>query len=141
MLAVFLWLLAATIFIIIEIVTLGLTSIWFAGGAIVASIAAAFDLGFITQLILFAVVAVLLLMSTRPLVAKRLMNRTIKTNVESLIGEQALVKEEIDNKKGTGVALLNGQEWTARALEENTVISVGTTVTVEKITGVRLIVK
>lgn len=141
MLAVFLWLLAATIFIIIEIVTLGLTSIWFAGGAIVASIAAAFDLGFITQLILFAVVAVLLLMSTRPLVAKRLMNRTVKTNVESLIGEQALVKEEIDNKKGTGVALLNGQEWTARSLEENTVISVGTTVTVEKITGVRLIVK
>ena len=61
MLAVFLWLLAAAVFIIIEIVTLGLTSIWFAGGAIVAAVAAAFDTDILIQLILFAIVSVVLL--------------------------------------------------------------------------------
>ena len=70
MLAVFLWLLAAAIFIVIEIVTLGLTSIWFAGGSIVAAIGAAFQLDFLVQLILFAIVSVLLLIFTRPIVNK-----------------------------------------------------------------------
>lgn len=141
MLAVFLWLLAAAVFIIIELVTLGLTSIWFAGGAIIAGIGAAFNIGFIGQLLLFAVVSVLLLIFTRPWATKHMMNRTVKTNVDSLIGKQAQVKEEIDNKKGQGTAVINGQEWMARSENDDNIIPVGTNVTIQRISGVKLIVK
>ena len=141
MLAVFLWLLAAAIFIIIEIVTLGLTSIWFAGGAIVAAIAAAFQVDLLIQLILFAVISAVLLIFTRPVARKHLTTKTVKTNVESLIGEEAIVKEEINNLEEQGVAVLNGQEWTARAMDNATIIPAGTKVTVQRISGVKLIVK
>lgn len=140
MLAVFLWLLAAAIFIVIEIVTLGLTSIWFAGGAIVAAIGAALKAGFIVQLILFAVVSVVLLIFTRPIVAKRMMGKTVKTNVDSLIGKKGLVKQKIDNLKEQGMVVINGQEWTARSAEEDHIIEEGTTVIIQKISGVKLIV-
>ena len=141
MLAVFLWLVAAAIFIVIEIVTLGLTSIWFAGGSIVAAIGAAFQLDFLVQLILFAIVSVLLLIFTRPIAAKHLTSKTVKTNVESLVGKEAIVKEEINNLKEEGVAFLNGQEWTARSEDKERVIPAGTKVIVQKISGVKLIVK
>ena len=141
MLAVFLWLLAAAAFIIIEIVTLGLTSIWFAGGAIVAGIGAALQVNFTMQLVLFTAVSVLLLIFTRPLATKHMMQHTTKTNVDSLVGAEAIVQEEINNRKGQGVALLNGQEWTARSEDDNVIIKAGTTVVVQKISGVKLIVK
>ncbi|MBO8463280.1 MAG: NfeD family protein [Firmicutes bacterium] len=141
MLAVFLWLLAAAAFIVIEIVTLGLTSIWFAGGAIVAGIGAAFSADIMIQLILFAVVSVILLIFTRPLAAKHITGQTTKTNVDSLIGKEAIVKEEINNRKGQGVAVVNGQEWTARTEDDDNIIEAGATVTIQKISGVKLIVK
>lgn len=141
MLAVFLWLLAAAAFIVLEIITLGLTSIWFAGGAVIASIGAAFGLDIMIQLILFAAVSVILLIFTRPLAAKHVTGHTTKTNVDSLIGKEAIVKEEINNREGQGVALVNGQEWTARTEDDEQIIKAGTTVTIQKISGVKLIVK
>lgn len=141
MLAVFLWLLAAAAFIVIEIVTLGLTSIWFAGGAIIASIGAAFSVDIMIQLILFAAVSIILLIFTRPLAAKHITGHTTKTNVDSLIGKEVIVQEEINNRKGTGIALVNGQEWTARTEDDDSIIKAGTTATIQKISGVKLIVK
>lgn len=135
------WLLLAAIFIVVEIITLGLTTIWFAGGAFVAAIAAACGAGLTIQILLFVVIAVVLLIFTRPLAVKHLDSKTEKTNAEALIGQTAIVLKEIDNLKETGLAKINGMEWTARAKEETVIIPEGEAVRIVEIQGVKLIVE
>lgn len=134
------WLVIAAIMIISEIVSLGLTSIWFAGGALIAALAAHLGAHWAVQLVIFAAVSMVLLIFTRPIVAKRMIKEPVKTNVESLIGQRAVVKEDVDNLKGTGMVVLNGIEWTARAAED-VVIEKDSSVEIVEIKGVKLIVK
>ncbi len=135
------WLLLAAIFIVIEIITLGLTTIWFAGGAFVAAIAAACGANLVIQIILFVVVSVVLLFLTRPIAVKHLNANTEKTNAEALVGAKAVVLEEINNLKETGKAKVNGMEWTARAKSDDEIIPVDSMVTITEISGVKLIVE
>lgn len=135
------WLLLAAILIVTEIVSLGLTTIWFAGGAFVAAIAAIGGANLVVQIILFFVVSIGLLLITRPLAVKHLDSKTEKTNAEGLIGKTAVVLQEINNLKETGQAKINGMEWTARAKNNEDVILVGTAVKVVEIQGVKLIVE
>lgn len=135
------WLLMAAIFIVVELVTLGLTTIWFAGGAFIAAIAGALGAGLAIQVILFLVVSILLLVLTRPLAVKHLDSKIEKTNSEALIGQTAVVIQEINNINGVGQAKINGMEWTARAKNEEDIIPVGTSVKVVEIAGVKLIVE
>lgn len=139
--AVVSWLLLAAIFIVIELVSLGLTSIWFAGGAFVAAIAAVAGANMVVQVVLFAIVSIVLVVLTRPLAMKHLNNKTEKTNVEGLIGMNAVVLQEINNLQETGQAKINGMEWTARAKDNKDVIPVGTVVKIVEIQGVKLIVE
>jgi membrane protein implicated in regulation of membrane protease activity len=134
------WLAVAAVMIIAEIASMGLTSIWFAGGALVAAIIAQCGGHWALQLVCFAAVSVVLLIFTRPLFAKHIMKTNEKTNVESLIGEKAIVKERIDNVKAEGAAMVNGLEWTARSADD-TVIEAGSTVEIVEVRGVKLIVK
>lgn len=134
------WLAIVVVMAIIEIITLGLTTIWFAGGALVAFIASLFGAGFVIQVVLFVAVSVTLLAATRPLAVKYLNKNMESTNAESLIGKLAVVKEEIDNLNARGHVSVNGQEWTARAVEEK-VIPEGVTVEIVEISGVKLLVK
>ena len=134
------WLAVAIVLLVVEIITLGLTTIWFAGGALVACVAAALQADFLVQVILFLVVSVMLLFFTRP-VAMRYMNKNrTKTNSESLVGKEAVVLQEINNLKASGQVQLNGIEWTARAENMEDVIEKGAIVYVKKIEGVKLIV-
>ena len=134
------WLAVAIVLLVVEIITLGLTTIWFAGGALVACIAAALQADFLVQMILFLVVSVVLLFFTRP-VAIRYMNKNrTKTNSESLVGKEAVVLQEINNLKASGQVQLNGIEWTARAENMEDVIEKGAIVCIKKIEGVKLIV-
>ncbi len=135
------WLLLAAIFIVIEIITLGLTTIWFAGGAFVAAIAAACGANLVVQIILFVVVSLVLLFVTRPIAVKHLNANTEKTNAEALVGAKAVVLEEINNLKETGKAKVNGMEWTARAKSDDEIIPVDSMVTITEISGVKLIVE
>ncbi|MBQ4058753.1 MAG: NfeD family protein [Lachnospiraceae bacterium] len=139
--AVLCWLLMAAIFIVIELVTLGLTTIWFAGGAFVAAVAAALGADLVIQVILFLVVSIVLLVLTRPIAVKHLDANIEKTNSEALIGQTAVVIQEINNLDGVGQAKVNGMEWTARAKKEDEIIPVGTNVTIVEISGVKLIVE
>lgn len=134
------WLVVAAIMIVAEIVTLGLTSIWFAGGALVAALASHLGAHWAVQLVIFAAVSMVLVICTRPIVAKRMMKETEKTNVEGLIGQKALVKENIDNLKSIGTVLVNGLEWTARSVDD-AIIEKDTTVEIVEVKGVKLIVK
>ena len=135
------WLVVLIVLLLVEIATLGLTTIWFAGGALVACVAALLHASIWVQIVLFLVVSVLLLLFTRP-VAVRYMNKNrTKTNVDSMAGKEAVVTEDIDNLKAQGVVQVNGLEWTARAENNQDVIPKGSVVEVTRVDGVKLIVR
>ena len=138
---VFIWLAILTFFLVAEAVTVQLTTIWFAGGAFVAIIAAAFNAPLYVQITLFLIVSVVLLLFTRPIAMKYFNKDRIRTNAESLIGRQAVVTEEIDNLPATGSVSINGQEWTARCVMDGIKIPKGTVVIIRAISGVKLIVE
>lgn len=135
------WLVLFVVLVIIEMISLGLTTIWFAGGALIAFIAAVLGAPIPVQIILFFGVSILLLLFTRPIVVKHLAKNKVKTNVDSLVGQTAVVTKTIDNIQAQGQVVVNGQEWTARSQEENVVIEEGKKVTIIQISGVKLIVK
>ncbi len=134
------WIILLCLFILIEIATLGLTTIWFAGGALVAFIAALLGFDIVVQVILFFAISIVLLIFTRPVATKYFNANRVATNSESLIGSRAKVIEPIDNINNTGTVLLNGLEWTARAMD-NKVIPKDAIVKVVKISGVKAIVE
>ncbi len=134
------WLIFFVILLGIEIATLALTTIWFAGGALVAFLVSLFGAGIEVQLTVFVVVSFLLLFFTRPWASRYINKKTVKTNVDSLIGRTARVTEEINNDQGTGTAVVGGQEWTARASDRADVYLPGELVTIKGVRGVKLIV-
>lgn len=135
------WLALLIIFVVVECLTVGLVSIWFAGGALVAMVLAMAGAGAIWQDIMFLVVSGLLLILTRPFVKKYLLNKRTKTNYQSVIGEVAKVTEKIDNYNQTGAAFVDGKEWTARSAEDKVILEAGSLVEVTAIEGVKIIVK
>lgn len=134
------WIIAAVVLLIIEAATMGLTTIWFAGGCIAALVLALLGLPLWAQAGVFACVSVLLLFLTRPLAVRFLGVRSVPTNADSLIGQEAVVLERVDNLQGTGRVLIRGQEWTARAVRNEVEIDKDEIVTVRSIEGVKLIV-
>lgn len=135
------WLLAAAAFLVLEMLTMGLTSIWFAGGALVGAVVARMGLSLGIQVAAFVVVSIVLLMLTRPLAGKYLNSRTVKTNADSLVGEDCVVTQTIDNLKAQGQVLIRGQVWTARSTKEDLVIPEDSRVKVIEISGVKLMVE
>ena len=135
------WLIVLIICIGIEIPTMGLTTIWFAGGALVAIFAAIVGAPIWLQAVIFIVVSLLLLFFTRPIAVKYFNKDRVKTNVESMVGRQAIVISEIDNLQSIGQVTVSGQEWSARSADERVKIAVGAVVTVVAINGVKLIVR
>lgn len=135
------WLGALILFIIIEIATTSLTTIWFAGGSLAAFLANVLNAPLWLQIVLFIVVSLVLLIFTRPIMLKAMKSGELKTNVDSLIGKQAKVTENISNIDDTGTAVVNGQEWTARNVVLGEVIEAGEIVEIVEISGVKLIVK
>ncbi len=133
------WLIIMAVLILLEIITLGLTTIWFAFGALAAFIASLCGADLILQIIVFFVISLITLIFTRPFALKYFNKDRIRTNAESLIGEKARVVERIDNINASGRVMLNGQEWMART-SDGDIIDAGRTVTVNSISGVKLIV-
>ena len=134
------WLIAFIILAVIEIITQGLTTIWFAVGAVVAAIATALGAPFLVQLLLFATVSLLLLIFIRATAVSFFNKGRIRTNAEGLVGKQAIVTEDIDNLKATGQVVINGQEWSARSVNDMLCIEKGAVVVVHAIQGVKLLV-
>lgn len=134
------WFAIAAVLMVIEIATLGLTTIWFAAGALVAGFLNMAGIGIWGQLTAFVIVALILLFMTRPIAFKYLNSQTKKTNVDSLIGEICLVTATIDNLKGTGQVVIRGQEWTARSVN-GSLIDEGSKVRIAAISGVKLMVE
>lgn len=136
-----LWLILLAVLLVTEAVTVGLTTIWFAGGALAAAIASGLGAGILIQWILFLSISVVLLIFTRPL-AVRYMNRGVeKTNVDSLIGKRAVVIQKINNLEQTGQVRINDIEWMARSLSDDMHIPENAIVVIEDVQGVKLIVR
>ena len=135
------WLILIAVLLVIEILTMGLTTIWFAGGALVAFILAYVGLGLPVQIIVFLVVSIALLFLTRPIAMKFFNQERQKTNADSLIGQKAVVLERIDTLHGVGRAEVNGMEWSAKTYDADGIIEAGEVVTIKGIQGVKLIVK
>ncbi len=134
------WLIAAVVFLVIEIITLSLASIWFIGGALAGALMASLGFSIWVQILAFAVVTILLLVLIAPVVRSNLKSKKQATNIDSLIGQPCLVTQGIDNLKSQGQVDLKGQIWTARSFSDDVTIQEGQKVIVQKISGVKLIV-
>lgn len=135
------WLVLFVVLLIIEILTMGLTTIWFAGGALVAFVSGVLGFGLVVQIAVFLIVSIILLVLTRPLAVKYFNQERQKTNAESLISEHALVTEDIDTLQAKGRVEVRGQEWSAKTDEPDGKIAHDQIVVVEGIQGVKLIVR
>ena len=135
------WLVVLVVFVAIELNTMALTTIWFAGGALAAFFAAFAGLSLKIQLVIFLAVSLLMLIFTRPFASKFINKGTVKTNADGLIGKKARVTAEISNQLSLGAAVVGGQEWTARTTEDDCTVPVGTMVLIKEIRGVKLIVE
>ncbi|MCI8823344.1 MAG: NfeD family protein [Lachnospiraceae bacterium] len=136
-----LWLGLVIILLIIEIATMGLTTIWFAGGAMAAFFSTFFGATPATQRTIFLVLSLALLVVTRPAAVKYMRGSRVKTNAESLIGRLAVVTAEINNLAQSGEVIISDVSWTARSRMDSNVIPVGSKVKICAIEGVKLIVE
>ena len=133
------WFGIAVVCAVIEGMTLGLTTVWFALSAVLMIFVSMLPPPFYVQCVLFALVALLLLFFTRPIALKLLHAKREKTNADSLIGKKAVVLQTITEWE-KGQVKINGAVWTAAAVD-GAVIPAGDECIIEKIEGVTLIVK
>ena len=135
------WLATMIALIIIEIITVGFTTIWFAIGALAAILVSALGGGTIFQITVFLIVSFIMLIFTRPFAVKYINKSKIKTNYEGIIGKVVRITKDVDNINETGCAVVNGQEWTVRTLIDGRKIEAGKLAKVVDIKGVKLIVE
>lgn len=133
------WIVLLVLFLILEAATVQLVSAWFALGALCALLANLCGVGVVWQVVLFLVVSAICLIATRPLAKKMTATKIQKTNADRCIGAEAVVLEEINNLKSTGLVKAMGNTWTARS-EDGSVIPKDAVVIVRKMEGVKLIV-
>ncbi len=133
------WLAALILFAVIEGMTVGLVSIWFALGAAGGLIASAITENIWVQIIVFLVVSLAALLVIRPLAARSAKGKQEATNADRVIGQEGVVTEEIEDLRAKGQVKVGGSVWTARTEGEGT-IPEGTVVKVLRIEGVKLIV-
>lgn len=138
------WLAVAIALAVVELSTVQLVSIWFAAGAAVTAIIKAVfpSIGVPWQFLIFVILSVGLLIATRPFVKKFLSRRKEeqKTNLELIIGKEAIVVEAIDNIKAEGAIKINGVVWSARSLDDSQ-IPLETVVILKEISGNKAIVE
>lgn len=136
-----LWLVVIIAFVAIELTTVTLTSIWFAAGGLAGLLVAMLNGHLVVQIIAFLVVAFGLLAATRSWADKFLDGKKQSTNADRAIGEEVRVTERVSNLDRTGRAVVLGQDWAVRAVDDDIIIEKGELVRVLQIKGVKLIVE
>ncbi|WP_146906360.1 NfeD family protein [Cellulomonas aerilata] len=134
------WLGAALLLIAIEVLTLDLVLLMFAGGAVAAGIANLLGASLPVQILVFAAVSVLLLVSLRPWLLRHLRTRVplVETNAAAQVGRQAIVVQDVDVHGGR--VKLSGEVWSARAAREGVVFPAGAELRVVRIDGATAVV-
>jgi len=134
------WFVAIIVFAVIEASTVQFVSIWFAGGSLCAFIASLLGASELIQWIVFVLASALLLIFTRPLVKKLMKKDKAVTGTDLLIGKTAVMTKETDNLGDQGEAKADGKYWTVKSFDGQP-IQKDVVVTIEKIEGVKLIVR
>lgn len=134
------WLIIFVVFAALELVSLGMTCIWFAIGALAACVSSLFTDNWMIQAFVFIIITVVVLVFLRPIAIKHINGKAEKTNVDSIIGRKAKVIADIDNINATGMVVIDGMEWTARSVDGG-IITKDTLVEVVSVEGVKAIVK
>lgn len=135
----FVWLGIIILTLLIEIITQGLTTIWFSIGAAVAAIVNNWAPPLWIQIAVFCVVSILFMLLARPFAQRMMRNVITPTNIDQLLQEEGIVIETINNESGTGHIRLRDIEWIARS-EDGSVIPEGDRVQILRIDGVTLTV-
>lgn len=135
----YIWVGIAVLFIIIEALTLALTTVWFALGALVGMVCALLGLPWLWQVLLFLVASLVLFIFTRPVAIRYWRVGKEKTNVEGLAGMKAKVLQDVE-PMGTGLIKVNGQEWTA-VTDGDKSIGAGAVVEILEVRGVKAVVR
>jgi membrane protein implicated in regulation of membrane protease activity len=134
------WLVLTVVLAVFEIMTLGLSTIWFAIGALCAFVASLLGASIPMQIVIFIVVSVVALLLVRPLSVKYFNNRVTPTNIDAVIGRKVKVTKVIDNDNETGTVTMDGSTWNARNAADDGIIEEGSTVTVQSVEGNKLFV-
>ncbi len=135
------WLIISIVFFIIEILTPGVFLFsCFSIGALVAMVVSFFNNSMLLQCSVFTVVSIISIYLLKPFLMKVLTPLTIKSNIDSIIGQSGIVIEDIKGNKTMGIVKVNNELWRAIA-EEDEFIQKDTEVVVTKVEGVHLIVK
>ncbi len=136
-----LWFIAIVGFLILEGVTYQLVSIFLAIGAVGGLVMYMLGFAFVPQMIVFLAVSVLMLCLLRPISVRMMKkNKEFRTNADSLIGQRVYITKEVNNIAGIGEGKVNGAEWMVRSADDST-IPEGTIAIIERIEGVKLIVR
>lgn len=135
-----LWLIAAIAFGFIEAITLGIATIWFAVGALIAWLFSLFNTPLWVQVLVFLVSSSVLLYFTRPIAQKFLKIGHTKTNAETIKGKTGIVIKKIDNIQGTGQVKVSGQIWSAKAIDDELILE-DSIIEILDIQGVKLVVQ
>lgn len=133
------WLIIFVVLVVIELLTVGLVSIWFAAGALVTFIISYFTNNIFIQIPIFIAVSIISLIATRPIIKKHFTSNIVKTNVNKLIGETAIVLEDL-SKTNMGKVKVDGQIWSAINNEKGKILK-DSEVEILSIEGVKLIVR
>jgi membrane protein implicated in regulation of membrane protease activity len=136
---IFIWLILAAVFLLFEIITTALVSLWFAVGALVAALAAAVGAALWVQVVFFVLVSALCFILLYPRMQHLVAKNRQATNADKVIGQTCIVTQKIDNLAGTGTVAVDGKTWTARS-DTGEAIEAQTLVKIDRIEGVKLIV-
>lgn len=135
------WLIAAGIFFIIEMATIGFLVFWLGIGSLLAMVTSFITDSILIQVIVFVITSTLLLIFTRPLVNKFIkIPKEVKTNAYSIIGKKGIVVKEINNIEGDGQIKVDGEVWSAKSNEDE-IIPKDTEIEIVDIDGVKAVVQ
>lgn len=131
------WLIIVILLTFLEVITINLVSIWFIASGLVSLFLSFFTDSFLIQFAVFVILGLILMLITRPFFIKKMVKTDVKTNLDRVIGMEGIVTEEITKLK-TGEVKVDGKRWSAISDQK---IEVGTTIIVESIDGVKLVVR
>ena len=135
------WLIAAGVFFIIEMATIGFLVFWLGIGALLAMVTSFITDSILIQALVFIITSTLLLIFTRPLVDKFIkIPKEVKTNAYSIIGKKGIVISKINNIEGVGQIKIDGEVWSAKSATDED-IPENTEVEIVEIDGVKAVVK
>ena len=136
------WIIAACVLGVGEMLTLSFFLAPFAGGALLAALVAAVGGGLVVSWAVFLITSLLLLLVVRPIArSHRHTPAPLRTGTAALVGHSGIVLERIANHEAVGcIKVDNGEVWTARAYDDEHVYDIGERVEVVEIRGATALV-